>query len=79
MIAEINGSIVDTSVASFSMNGERNQLVDFTQGVFQNRIGLLIRTPSKHEISMNYFLLGKFAFKMAKIIVISILEFRIQK
>ena len=70
MIAEINSTIVDTSVASFTMNTERNQLVDFTQGVFQVRSGLLIRTPSKHEISLNYFLLGKFAFKMAKIIVI---------
>ena len=70
MIAEIISTIVDTSVAGFIMNTERNQLVDFTQGVFQYRTGLLIRTPSKHEISLNYFLLGKFAFKMAKIIVI---------
>lgn len=70
MIAEIISTIVDTSVAGFIMNTERNQLVDFTQGVFQYRTGLLIRTPSKQEISLNYFLLGKFAFKMAKIIVI---------
>ena len=58
MVPEIKDGTVSTSVAGIAMNMERIQFVDYTQGIFHITFGVLIRRPSKRDISFRYFLLG---------------------
>ena len=47
MIAEVIAGEVDTSVAAFINNMERNEVVDFTQGILKVVETLIIKTPTK--------------------------------
>ena len=59
MIAEVLSGDVDTSIAGFLNTQERNQYIDFTQGIFKNTEALIIRTPVKSDqisyLIGNYF------------------------
>ena len=59
MLSEVKDQYVDISVAAYAWNAERNALVDFTVGIGSTSIVLLIRKPSKHDLSFRYFFLGK--------------------
>ena len=58
MVSEVRDQFVDISVAAYGRNAKRNNLVDFTPAISFATITLLIRRPSKHDISFRYFLLG---------------------
>ena len=58
MIKEIQDGIVDTSVAGFNWIPERSEIVDFTQGIYPNVNKIFIRRPTKHDVSLKYFMLG---------------------
>ena len=60
MISEVRDKYVDISVAAYGWTAERNTLVDFTPGICQTTITLLIRRPSKHDKSFRYFFLGNY-------------------
>ena len=49
MIAEVITGEVDTSVAAFINNMERNEVVDFTQGILKVVETLIIKTPTKSD------------------------------
>ena len=49
MIAEVITSEVDTSAAAFINNLERNEVVDFTQGILKVVETLVIKTPTKSD------------------------------
>ena len=51
-------NIVDISVAGFGWNYDRNEIVDFTPGIFKSKMAVLIRRPTNHDPSFRYFLLG---------------------
>ena len=55
---EIQDGIVDTSVAGFNWIPERSEIVDFTQGIFPNVNKIFLRRPTKHDVSLKYFMLG---------------------
>ena len=58
MIREVQDGLVDVSIAGFSWNLERTEAVDFTAGIYPAIISVLIKRPSKHELSFRYFYLG---------------------
>ena len=59
MLAEVYEGIVDTSVAGFVQTLPRSEIADFTQGLFEADVAFFIRRPSKRDLSMRYFWLGK--------------------
>ena len=59
MLSEVRDQYVDMSIAAYIWTAERNTLVDFTHGIGFTTIILLIRRPSKHDLSFRYFFLGK--------------------
>ena len=62
MLSEVRDQYVDISVAAYGRTPERNTLVDFTPGIGLSSIILLIRRPSKHDMSFRYFFLGKYNY-----------------
>ena len=73
MLSEVRDQYADISVAAYIENAERNILVDFTPKVGLSSIVLLIRRPSKHDISFRYFFLGKYRYFFT-LLVFSILN-----
>ena len=59
MLAEVSEGLVDTSIAGFEQTLPRFEVVDFTQELFGNDVAFFIRRPSKRDLSMRYFWLGK--------------------
>ena len=59
MLSEVRDQYVDISIAAYTWTTERNTLVDFTPAISFATIMLLIRRPSKHDLSFRYFFLGK--------------------
>ena len=55
MVAEVGYGIVDASIAGFSRNLERYEIVDFTQGLVQVIITLMFKTPEKSD-QISYFI-----------------------
>ena len=76
MIKEIQDGIVDTSVAGFNWIPERSEIVDFTQGIFSNVNKIFIRRPTKHDVSLKYFMLGNIIRFPIYLLLPSILLFR---
>ena len=68
MISEVRDKYVDISVAAYGWNTERNTLVDFTPEISQTTIILLIKRPSKHDMSFRYFFLGKYTYFLTYLI-----------
>ena len=58
MLSEVRDQYVDIAVAGYGWNAERNTLVEFTPPIAVATIVLLIRRPSKHDMSLRYFFLG---------------------
>ena len=54
MIGEVKYGKVDTSAAGFLTNVERMNYLDFSQGIFKNPEGLIIKTPAKSD-QISYF------------------------
>ena len=48
---------VDTSIAGFIRDLPRNEVVDFTPGIFKSIRTIVIRRPSRHDFSLRYFTL----------------------
>ena len=59
MISEIKNGIADSSLAPITMTIDRNHFVDPTIGVFKESIEVFIKTPTKRNTSLKYFLLGR--------------------
>ena len=59
MISEINNGIVDSSVAPITMTVDRNHFVEPTIGIFKESIEVFIKTPTKRNTSLKYFILGR--------------------
>ena len=59
MLAEVFEGVVDTSIAGFVITEARKEIVDFTQDLFGFENGPIIRRPSKRDLSLRYFWLGK--------------------
>ena len=59
MLFEVRDQYVDISVAAYAESAERKAFIDFTPGVSYTIITILIRRPSKHDLSFRYFYLGK--------------------
>ena len=59
LIGEIHRGEFDTSITGFYPTSERSEEVDFTQGLFATKMGLVIRRPSSKDVSIRYFYLGK--------------------
>ena len=57
MIREIIDNRVDTSIAGFTRDVDRNEVVDFTPGIFKSILTIVIRKPSRNDFSMRYFVL----------------------
>ena len=55
MVAEVGYGIVDASIAGFSRNLERYEIVDYTQGIVQVIITLMFKTPEKSD-QISYFI-----------------------
>ena len=60
MLSEVRDGYADISVAAFARStvNERITMVDFTPGIGRSTIILMIRRPSKHDLSFRYFFLG---------------------
>ena len=56
-MAEILEGRVDASVAGFARNLERDELVDYTPGLYKSIVTILIRRPSQEDFSLRYFTL----------------------
>ena len=59
MLAEVYEGIVDTGIAGFAQTLTRFEIADFTQELFGADMAFFIRRPSKRDLSMRYFWLGK--------------------
>ena len=57
LISEILEGSVETSVAGFARNLERDELVDYTPGLYKSIVTILIRRPSQEDFSLRYFAL----------------------
>lgn len=57
LIREIIDEEVDTSVGGFARNLERDEVVDFSPGIFRSMATVFVRKPSKHDLSLRYFTL----------------------
>ena len=57
LISEILEGSVETSVAGFARNLERDALVDYTPGLYKSIVTILIRRPSQEDFSLRYFTL----------------------
>ena len=55
MVAEVGYGIVDASIAGFSRNLERYEIVDYTQGLVEVIITLMFKTPEKSD-QISYFI-----------------------
>ena len=55
MVAEVGYGLVDASIAGFSRNLERYEIVDYTQGLVQVIITLMFKTPEKSD-QISYFI-----------------------
>ena len=59
LLGEIRHGYFDTSVTGSFPTLERFDAVEFTQGLFPTKMGIFIRRPSKNDVSMRYFIMGK--------------------
>ena len=59
LLGEIRPGYFDTSVTGSFPTLERFDAVEFTQGLFPTKMGIFIRRPSKNDVSMRYFIMGK--------------------
>ena len=66
MISEIKNAIVDSNIAASIVTIDRSHLVDPTIGIFKTSIAVIIKRPSKKDISLRYFLLGKSMTKFSE-------------
>ena len=57
LIGEIISNDVDTSIAGFIRDIDRQKVVDFSPDIFKSMRTLVIRKPSKHDFSLKYFVL----------------------
>ena len=55
MVAEVGYGLVDASIAGFSRNLERYEIVDYTQGLVEVIITLMFKTPEKSD-QISYFI-----------------------
>ena len=62
MLSEVHNGVVDTSVAGYAPTLERYEVVDFSQGIIPTTIALMIKRPSKTDVSVRYFWLGLYNF-----------------
>ena len=69
MIREIIDARVDTSIAGFVRDVERDQVVDFTPGIFKSILTLVVRKPSRNDFSMRYFVLEFTPYSWALILL----------
>ena len=77
MLSEVRDQYVDISTAAYGWTTERNTLVDFTRGIAFSTITLLIRRPSKHDLSFRYFFLGMLIFLSDILYILYTMENRI--
>ena len=61
---------VDTSVAGFVWDLQRNEAADFTQGIFPGTIAAIIRRPTKLDVSFRYFHLEFTGYSWLMIIIV---------
>ena len=59
IIQEVMDGTVDTSSAGFTRTFERSELVDFSPQIMENQISTFIKRPAKNDVSLRYFLDGK--------------------
>ncbi len=52
MLAEVGNGVVDTSVASFGISQERNEIVDFSPVLFKGIVTLILRQPSYSDLTI---------------------------
>ena len=69
MIREIIDARVDTSIAGFVRDVERDEVVDFTPGIFKSILTLVVRKPSRNDFSMRYFVLEFTPYSWALILL----------
>ena len=69
MIREIIDARVDTSIAGFVRDVERDEAVDFTPGIFKSILTLVVRKPSRNDFSMRYFVLEFTPYSWALILL----------
>ena len=62
MLSEVHNGVVDTSVAGYAPTLERYEVVEFSQGIIPTTIALMIKRPSKTDVSVRYFWLGLYNF-----------------
>ena len=64
MLSEVHNGVVDTSVAGYAPTLERYEVVEFSQGIIPTTIALIIKRPSKTDVSVRYFWLGLYFYHL---------------
>ena len=75
MLAEVYDKVVDTSIAGVERTIPRIEIADFTQELFGLDTAPIIKRPSKRDLSLRYFWLGKLSHKCKNLNYLSWVSF----